>query len=281
MLGLLFGASVYALSIILAVFLVGLGIGSGVGSLLCRILAPPRRPWAGANGWLLARSPGPRTIWAQRSPTGRSTRRSPPTSGSTSSSISPARFGPCCRRRSSGARAFPWRLRRLASKGQDAARLMAGVYAANTLGAIVGALGASLLLVAWVGSQRARTNTHWAIHHCRSAPSLALQAPLGALGVGPASGAAGRLLILHRPAHRESAHRIRPLCGDLGRQGRDRLRRRRHELLGGRLELSERGPDLSRRRQDPGFERAARHAAPAHAGTPHDSDDGNTLAPSW
>ena len=31
---------------------------------------------------------------------------------------------------------------------------MAGVYAANTLGAIVGALGASLLLVAWVGSQR-------------------------------------------------------------------------------------------------------------------------------
>jgi spermidine synthase len=32
---------------------------------------------------------------------------------------------------------------------------MAGVYAANTLGAIAGALGASLLLVAWVGSQRA------------------------------------------------------------------------------------------------------------------------------
>ena len=31
---------------------------------------------------------------------------------------------------------------------------MAGVYAANTFGAIVGALGASLILVAWVGSQR-------------------------------------------------------------------------------------------------------------------------------
>ena len=47
MLGLLFGASVYALSIILAVFLVGLGIGSGIGASLCRILASPRL----ALGW--------------------------------------------------------------------------------------------------------------------------------------------------------------------------------------------------------------------------------------
>ncbi len=42
MLGLLFGASVYALSIIVAVFLAGLGIGSGIGALLCRILVRPR-----------------------------------------------------------------------------------------------------------------------------------------------------------------------------------------------------------------------------------------------
>ena len=42
MLGLLFGASVYTLSIILAVFLIGLGIGSGIGALLCRILVRPR-----------------------------------------------------------------------------------------------------------------------------------------------------------------------------------------------------------------------------------------------
>ena len=45
--GLLFGASVYTLSIIVAVFLTGLGIGSGIGSLLCRILARPRL----ALGW--------------------------------------------------------------------------------------------------------------------------------------------------------------------------------------------------------------------------------------
>ena len=42
MLGLLFGASVYALSIIVAVFLVGLAIGSGIGALLCRIIVSPR-----------------------------------------------------------------------------------------------------------------------------------------------------------------------------------------------------------------------------------------------
>jgi spermidine synthase len=42
-----------------------------------------------------------------------------------------------------------------ASKRSDSARLFAGVYAANTLGAIIGALSASLLLVAWVGSQHA------------------------------------------------------------------------------------------------------------------------------
>jgi spermidine synthase len=41
-----------------------------------------------------------------------------------------------------------------ASRGQDAARLLSGVFAANTFGAIIGALGASLLLVVWAGSQR-------------------------------------------------------------------------------------------------------------------------------
>src|SRR4029079_14115819 len=41
------------------------------------------------------------------------------------------------------------------SQMSDPARLMARVYAANTLGAIAGALMASLLLIAWVGSQRA------------------------------------------------------------------------------------------------------------------------------
>src|SRR5438128_1425135 len=51
---------------------------------------------------------------------------------------------------------FPLALASLASRGQDPARLVAGVYAANTVGAIVGSLGASLLLVAWLGSQQSQ-----------------------------------------------------------------------------------------------------------------------------
>src|SRR5207245_11626403 len=48
---------------------------------------------------------------------------------------------------------FPLALAAVASRGQDPARLVGGVYAANTVGAIAGSLGASLLLVLWIGSQ--------------------------------------------------------------------------------------------------------------------------------
>jgi len=51
---------------------------------------------------------------------------------------------------------FPLALAAAATRGQDTGRLVGGVYAANTVGAIVGSLGASLLLVAWLGSQRAQ-----------------------------------------------------------------------------------------------------------------------------
>jgi len=51
---------------------------------------------------------------------------------------------------------FPLALASLASRGQDPARLVGGVYAANTVGAIVGSLSASLLLVVWLGSQHAQ-----------------------------------------------------------------------------------------------------------------------------
>src|SRR6185437_3164640 len=47
---------------------------------------------------------------------------------------------------------FPLALAAVAARGQDPAKLVGGVYAANTVGAIVGSLGASLLFVAWIGS---------------------------------------------------------------------------------------------------------------------------------
>jgi spermidine synthase len=51
---------------------------------------------------------------------------------------------------------FPLALASVATAGRDPGKLVGGVYAANTLGAIVGALGASLLMVIWLGSQRSQ-----------------------------------------------------------------------------------------------------------------------------
>ncbi len=154
LLGLLFGASVYALAIILAVFLTGLGIGSGVGSSLCRILARPRLAlgWcqclaACAIAWTAYNLSAALPYW--------------PVNPSISSNIrfnfeldlARALWAMLPATLLWGA-SFPLAL--AASRRHDSGRLMAGVYAANTFGAIVGALSASLLLIAWVGSERAQ-----------------------------------------------------------------------------------------------------------------------------
>src|ERR1019366_10824748 len=51
---------------------------------------------------------------------------------------------------------FPLALASVASPGQDAGRMVGRVYAANTVGAIVGALFSSLVIIAWVGTQQAQ-----------------------------------------------------------------------------------------------------------------------------
>src|SRR6185437_3519187 len=51
---------------------------------------------------------------------------------------------------------FPLALAALATRDQDPGRLVGGVYAANTVGAIVGSLCASLVLIVWLGSQHAQ-----------------------------------------------------------------------------------------------------------------------------
>src|SRR5262249_26774018 len=50
---------------------------------------------------------------------------------------------------------FPLALAAAARKDEDPARLVGGIYAANTAGAILGALSFSLILVPWVGTQGA------------------------------------------------------------------------------------------------------------------------------
>src|SRR2546425_1414103 len=51
---------------------------------------------------------------------------------------------------------FPLALAAVASRGQDPGRLVGAVYAANTVGAILGALAFSLLLVPRIGTQWAQ-----------------------------------------------------------------------------------------------------------------------------
>jgi spermidine synthase len=154
LLGLLFGASVYTLSIIVAVFLIGLGIGSGIASLLLRNIARPRMAlgWcqllsAGGIAWTAYSLAASLPYW--------------PINPSISSDIwfnfqldlDRALWALLPPTVLWGA-SFPFALA-AASEGQDRGRLMSRVYAANTLGAIMGALAATLLLIAWIGSQRA------------------------------------------------------------------------------------------------------------------------------
>ncbi len=151
-LGLLLGASVYTFSIILAVFLVGLGVGSGAGSLLCRLVERPRAALgccqlflAGAIAWTAYSLSASLPYW--------------PTDPSISSNIwfnfqldLDRAFWALLPPTLLWGASFPLALA-AASRGQDSAKLVSGIYAANTLGAIVGALGA-LAMVAWIGSQR-------------------------------------------------------------------------------------------------------------------------------
>ena len=156
LIGLLFGATVYTFSIILAAFLIGLGAGSAGGSVLARRVARPRVALAccqllaaAAISWTAHKltvsfpywpitptlSPNVgvdfemdfvRTLWAI---------------------LPPAFFW--------GA-SFPLALASVAETERDSARLVGSVYAANTIGAVAGALGASLVLIAWIGSQHSQ-----------------------------------------------------------------------------------------------------------------------------
>ncbi len=155
-LGLLFGGSVYAFSIILAVFLVGLGAGSTAASFLCRYVVADAAAALGVCQFLLAGA----IAWTAYL-VGAALPYWP---------IAPSISGIWFNFQLDLARAFlalfpaavlwgasfPFALAAASGgrgKAQDGAKLVGGVYAANTVGGIAGALGASLLLVGWVGSQ--------------------------------------------------------------------------------------------------------------------------------
>jgi spermidine synthase len=153
-LSLMFGATTYTFSLILAVFLVGLGIGSSLGSAMARNLSNPRI----ALGWCqLALCAC--LAWAAYT-TGASLPYWP-INPSISTSLT-FNFQLDLMRAIwvmlPGAilwgASFPLALASVAVRGQDSARLVGGVYAANTVGAIIGATVVSLALVGTVGSQK-------------------------------------------------------------------------------------------------------------------------------
>lgn len=156
LLSLMLGATVYTFSIILAVFLVGLGIGSTIGSVISRYTLRPRfvlgccqmllvaaiawtaymlssslpywpiDPSLSDNPWYNFQLDLLRCIWA----------------------VLPA----ACFWGAS----FPLALASVAVQGRDPGRLVGGIYAANTVGAIIGALGFSMIAIPLVGTQNSQ-----------------------------------------------------------------------------------------------------------------------------
>jgi spermidine synthase len=153
LMGMLMGATVYVFSIILAVFLIGLALGSGLGSYVARGWRPrvalgwcqvllacgtawsaymiagglpywPIDPFLAPTPWMTFQLDMARTLWTI---------------------LPPAILW--------GA-SFPLALAAVAAPGEDPGRLAGEVYAANTLGSIFGALLTSLILVPSIGTTK-------------------------------------------------------------------------------------------------------------------------------
>ena len=152
LMGLTLGATVYAFSIILAVFLIGLAIGTAVASSLTRRLDPLL-----ALGWcqLLAALGIAWTAfviadWLPYWPINPSLSPSPMFTflldmvRSVLAILPPTLLW--------GA-SFPFAFAAVARKQRDPGATVGFIYAANTAGAIVGALAASLVLIPWIGTQ--------------------------------------------------------------------------------------------------------------------------------
>ena len=173
LLSLMLGATVYTFSIILAVFLTGLGLGSSAGSALARwsrhtrvMLGICQLLLAGAAAWaaytisvVIPRSGFDPTIPVNPLPVFRMDLLR------AAWAILPA----ACLWGAS----FPLALAALATlrEDDDAGALVGQTYAANTVGAIAGALGFSMILIPSFGTQAAE---RWLIALCVLAALIAL-----------------------------------------------------------------------------------------------------------
>jgi spermidine synthase len=196
LLGPMLGATVYTFSIILAVFLLGLAIGSGLGSLrklavrpqtamgFCQLLLTAAIAWTAfaiakslpywpidprlsTNPWFTFRMDVVHVAWAVWPGT--------------------LLWGAM----------FPLALAAVASDEDDPARSVGNVYAANTGGAIAGALGFSLLLIPRIGTrqaERALIALSFVSALCVLAPIVwSRRGKLGVWGLAAATAVAGLL----------------------------------------------------------------------------------------
>jgi spermidine synthase len=200
LLSLLLGGTVYTFSLILAVFLVGLGLGSAAGARLARGSAPrvalgacqlllavaiawtaftvsdslpywPINPSLSPSPWYTFQLDFVRCLWAV--------------------------LPPACLWGAS----FPLALSAVAAPGRDPGRLVGGVYAANTVGAIVGALAFSLLVVpaaGTLGAQRVLIGLSAAAALFALLPRVR-SSPAGAVGLAAAVALAAGLGVVLRP----------------------------------------------------------------------------------
>ena len=158
-LSLLFGATTYTFSLILAVFLFGLGIGSSIGAAMAGRVARPRLALGWAQMLLCAAMAWTSYMLTESLPYWPI---NPSINATTAGiwytfqlDIVRAMWAMLPAAMLWGA-SFPLALASVAGRGQDPGRVVGSVYAANTLGAIAGAVGGSLLLTIWLGTQRSQ-----------------------------------------------------------------------------------------------------------------------------
>ena len=154
LLSLLLGGTTYTFSIILAVYLVALGVGSGVGSLVARVVRNPRAAFGACQlavvaglAWSAYWITGALPHWpvsplmAQENPV--PLLQLDLVRALWAVFVAPLFWGA----------SFPLAVAAVADAKQDPGRLVGGVYAANTVGAILGSLAFALLLIPWIGTQ--------------------------------------------------------------------------------------------------------------------------------
>ena len=174
LLSLTLGGTVYTFSLILAAILIGLGLGSGAGSFLARSIRNPRTTLAlcqllvmGGVAWAAYALTTALPYWPID-----------PSLASSPSNNFQIDFVRCLLTVMPGAilwgLSFPLALAAVTSEGQDTGHLVGRVYAANTVGAIIGALSVSLLLIGSIGTQQ----TQRALIGVAGVSSLILLAPL-------------------------------------------------------------------------------------------------------